>query len=270
MTFSGVASNFAGIPLALAFTYTLSTTGLVTVLLKNLGLDIYGGDFTIFSKLGIELVYLYFQFPLMVLIIAPAIDGLKPEWREACREHGRDRPPVLAAGRPADPRPDPPRQHDPAVRQRVRRPGDGLSRLTAGQIPLVPLAIGNQISGDVLHNVGLGYAMAMGMVVVMAISIIGLHLAPATIRALAAMSGSSPSIGARAPGALEIDPGRSTVDVEPRPAPARFAVGVDRLPPRHGLLHRAADRDAARSRCAPSRLRGLLDFVRRRAVPRAA
>ena len=43
----------------------------------------------------------------------------------------------------------------------------------AGQIPLVPLAIGNQISGDVLHNVGLGYAMAMGMVIIMAISITG-------------------------------------------------------------------------------------------------
>ena len=31
--------------------------------------------------------------------------------------------------------------------------------------------IGAQISGDVLHNPGLGYAMAMGMVVIMAISI---------------------------------------------------------------------------------------------------
>jgi putative spermidine/putrescine transport system permease protein len=46
-------------------------------------------------------------------------------------------------------------------------------QLTAGLINLVPLAIGNQISGDVLHNVGLGFSMAMGMVVVMAISITG-------------------------------------------------------------------------------------------------
>jgi putative spermidine/putrescine transport system permease protein len=88
MTFSGVASNFAGIPLALAFTYTLSTTGAVTILLKNIGIDIYAGHFTIFSKLGLEIVYLYFQFPLMVLIIAPAIDGLKPEWREAAENMG--------------------------------------------------------------------------------------------------------------------------------------------------------------------------------------
>ena len=36
MTFSGVASNFAGIPLALAFTYTLATTGVLTVFLQEL------------------------------------------------------------------------------------------------------------------------------------------------------------------------------------------------------------------------------------------
>ena len=31
MTFSGVASNFAGVPLALAFLFTLGPLGLVTV-----------------------------------------------------------------------------------------------------------------------------------------------------------------------------------------------------------------------------------------------
>ena len=46
-------------------------------------------------------------------------------------------------------------------------------QLTGGQVPLVTLVIGNQISGDVLHNVGLGYAIAMGGVAVMAISILG-------------------------------------------------------------------------------------------------
>jgi putative spermidine/putrescine transport system permease protein len=32
--------------------------------------------------------------------------------------------------------------------------------------------IGAQISGDVLHNPGLGYAMAMGMVIIMAFCIV--------------------------------------------------------------------------------------------------
>ena len=45
-------------------------------------------------------------------------------------------------------------------------------QLTGGSSTSSPLVIGNQISGDVLHNPGLGYAMAMGMVVIMAISIL--------------------------------------------------------------------------------------------------
>ena len=42
--------------------------------------------------------------------------------------------------------------------------------LTGGMINVVTILIGAQISGDVLHNVGLGYALALGMVVVMAVS----------------------------------------------------------------------------------------------------
>jgi len=171
MTFSGVASNFAGIPLALAFIYTLSTTGLVTVLLKNIGVDLYSGDFKIFSKFGIEIVYLYFQFPLMVLIIAPAIDGLRREWREAAENMGassfdywrRIALPILTPT---------------LLGSMILLFGNSFGaqatafQLSAGLVNLVPLAIGNQISGDVLHNVGLGYSMAMGMVAVMGVSIV--------------------------------------------------------------------------------------------------
>ena len=203
MTFSGVASNFAGIPLALAFTYTLSTTGFVTVLLKNVGVNLYAGDFTIFSKLGLEIVYLYFQFPLMVLIIAPAIDGLKPEWREAAENMG-------ATGFQYWRRVALPILTPTLLGSMILLFGNSFGaqatayQLTAGQVALVPLAIGNQISGDVLHNVGLGYAMAMGMVAVMGVSIVGYTLLQRRSGAVAAMTGTGgPSIGLRAPGALE-------------------------------------------------------------------
>ena len=171
MTFSGVASNFAGIPLALAFSYTLAfQVGFLTVLLKNVGIDIYAGDFKLFSKFGIEIAYLYFQFPLMVLIIAPAIDGLKPEWREAAENMGassfdywrRVALPILTPT---------------LLGSMILLFGNSFGaqatafQLTAGQVPIVTLMIGNQISGDVLHNVGLGYSMAMGMVAVMGVSI---------------------------------------------------------------------------------------------------
>ena len=46
MTFSGVASNFAGVPLALAFTFTIGRTGLLTVVLKDgLGFNVYDHGF---------------------------------------------------------------------------------------------------------------------------------------------------------------------------------------------------------------------------------
>jgi putative spermidine/putrescine transport system permease protein len=171
MTFSGVASNFAGIPLALAFTFTLGQLGLVTVLLKDIGIDIWGNGFSLYTKLGLEIVYLFFQFPLMVLIMAPAIDGLRPEWREAAENMGATR-----------------RQYWRRVALPILTPtilgsmillfGNSFGaqatayQLTGGQIPLVTLVIGNQISGDVLHNAGLGYAIAMGGVGIMAISIV--------------------------------------------------------------------------------------------------
>jgi putative spermidine/putrescine transport system permease protein len=178
MTFSGVASNFAGIPLALAFTFTLGLQGLVTkLLLDGLGIDLYskGIGFSVYTKLGLEIVYLYFQFPLMILIIAPAIDGLKREWREASENLGGSS-----------------RQYWQHVALPILLPtllgttillfGNAFGaqatayQLTAGLVPLVTNLITAQISGDVFHNVNLGYALAMGMVVIMGVSITGYSL----------------------------------------------------------------------------------------------
>jgi putative spermidine/putrescine transport system permease protein len=171
MTFSGVASNFAGVPLALAFIFTLGNQGLVTTfLLDAFNIDIVEGGFSLYTKLGLEIVYMYFQFPLMVLIIAPAIDGLRREWREASENLGAT-----------------PRQYWQRVALPILTPtllgtvillfGNAFGaqatayQLSGGTINLVTLVISSQIRGDVLHNVGLGYALAMGMVAIMAVSI---------------------------------------------------------------------------------------------------
>lgn len=170
MTFSGVASNFAGVPLALAFIFTLGQLGFLTVILKDLGIDIYGSGFTLYNKIGLELVYMYFQFPLMILIIAPAIDGLKREWREAAENAGATGAqywrhvalPILAPS---------------ILGTMILLFGNAFGaqatafQLTGGTLNIVTLVISSQIRGDVLHNPGLGYATAMGMVVIMGISI---------------------------------------------------------------------------------------------------
>ncbi len=172
MTFSGVASNFAGVPLALAFVFTLGNAGLATVFLRdtfdlNLRRDL---GFNLYSIAGLSVTYMYFQFPLMVLIIAPAIDGLRKEWREASDNLGASS-----------------RQYWRHVALPILTPailgtmillfGNAFGaqatafQLTGGSFPLATLVISAQIRGDVLHNPGLGYAMAMGMVVIMGVSI---------------------------------------------------------------------------------------------------
>ncbi len=172
LTFSGVASNFAGVPLAIAFIFTLGRVGFVTGILKSVfGIDIYDNGFTIYSKLGLEIVYLYFQFPLMVLIMAPAIDGLRREWREASENMGASSAqywryialPILTPS---------------LLGTMILLFGNSFGaqatayQLTGGTLNIVPLLLSRQLRGDVLNNVGLGYAIAMGMVAIMAITIV--------------------------------------------------------------------------------------------------
>ncbi|MBI5823031.1 MAG: ABC transporter permease subunit [Chloroflexi bacterium] len=174
ITFSGVASNFAGVPLAFAFIATLGRTGFITTLIKNLfGVNLYQQtDFDLYSFAGLSLTYMYFQFPLMVLIMAPALDGLKREWREAAENLGasnfqywmRVAFPVLLPS---------------ILGTMILLFGNAFGAyatayaLTGGRLGIITIQIGAQIRGDVHHNPGLGYAMAMGMVVVMTISLIG-------------------------------------------------------------------------------------------------
>jgi putative spermidine/putrescine transport system permease protein len=166
-TFSGVASNFAGVPLAAAFIFTLGRIGVITQLFEVMGVDLYGSGFTLYSFWGLTLVYIFFQIPLMVLVLLPALDGLKQDWREAAENLGAT-----------------PGQYWRRVALPVLLPsilgtmillfGNAFGAhatayaLTGGLFPLATLLIGQQISGDVLNNPGLGYAVAMGMVFIMA------------------------------------------------------------------------------------------------------
>lgn len=169
LTFSGVASNFAGVPLAFAFVATLGRLGMLTVFLKALGIDLYGAGFNLYSFWGLSFTYMYFQFPLMVLIIAPALEGLKREWREAAENLGATtwqywRMVALPILTPS------------ILGAIILLFGNAFGAyatalsLTGGLINLITILIGAQIMGDVLYNPGLGYALSFGMIVVMAIN----------------------------------------------------------------------------------------------------
>ncbi|GAA1509563.1 ABC transporter permease subunit [Sphaerisporangium rubeum] len=83
LTASGVLANFGGVPLAFAWIATLGNSGVLT---RGLGLGDAG--WSLYSFWGLALVYLYFSIPLMVLVMVPALDGLRPQWREAARGNG--------------------------------------------------------------------------------------------------------------------------------------------------------------------------------------
>jgi putative spermidine/putrescine transport system permease protein len=82
-SWSAVASQLGGVALAFAFIATIGTQGILTKLLMNVGIDIaeYGVSPTGFW--GLVVVYLYFQIPLMFLVMMPAVVGLRDTWREA-------------------------------------------------------------------------------------------------------------------------------------------------------------------------------------------
>ncbi|HEX2996280.1 MAG TPA: ABC transporter permease subunit [Anaerolineales bacterium] len=183
MTFSGLAANFGGVPLAFAFIATLGRTGFITAILKSVcypnafgaqvcPFNLYDHGFNLYSMSGLVLAYTYFQFPLMVLTITPALDGLRKDWREASQNLGASSaqywrdiafpvlwPSILGA--------------------MILLFGSAFGAfataqaLTGGSIYLVTILIGQQIRGDVLGNPNEGYALALGMVVVMAFTIAG-------------------------------------------------------------------------------------------------
>ncbi len=170
MTFSGVASNFAGVPLSFAFIATLGRVGLVTLILRDwFGVNLYGLGFNLLSFWGLTLVYLFFQIPLMVLIITPALDGLKKEWREASDILG-------ATGA----------QYWRMVALPILTPSllgtfallfanafgavATAYALTGSSLSIVPIVLFAQIRGDVLQDPHLGYALAFGMIVVTGIA----------------------------------------------------------------------------------------------------
>ena len=170
LTFSGVASNFAGVPLAFAFLATLGPAGLITAWLRtNAGLDLRLLGFNLLSFWGLTITYLFFQIPLMILIITPALDGLKKDWKEAATVLG-------ATGA----------QYWRMVALPILFPSllgtfallfansfgavATAFALTGPQLNIVPIKLFAQIRGDVLGDPHLGYALAFGMIVITGIA----------------------------------------------------------------------------------------------------
>jgi putative spermidine/putrescine transport system permease protein len=165
--FSSIAANFAGVPLAFAFVATLGVTGFITVgFLNFFHIDLYNAGFSIYNFWGLVIVYVYFQLPLMILLTLPALNGLRPEWREAATNLGasnftywrRVGLPILLPSLVA------------ATMLLFANSFGAFATafaLAQGNINLVPILINFVVNGNVIVDFGLGNALAVGMIIVL-------------------------------------------------------------------------------------------------------
>jgi putative spermidine/putrescine transport system permease protein len=169
LSMSGVLAQFGGVTLAFAFIATLGPSGVVTELLRSeLHLDVFGSGW-LFGLPGLVLVYAYFQIPLMVIVFLPALEGLRPQWREA----------ALSIGATT-------RQYWLQIGIPLLRPAFLGSMLllfanafaayaTAAALvsqgsPIVPLLIRSALTSEiVLGRQNLAFALALEMIVVVAV-----------------------------------------------------------------------------------------------------
>ncbi|GAA4033849.1 ABC transporter permease [Actimicrobium antarcticum] len=77
---TNMSSNLSGVPLAFAFIIILGANGAATLLLREWG---WLGDFSLYSRAGLTLIYTYFQIPLAVLLLYPAFDALDDDWQDS-------------------------------------------------------------------------------------------------------------------------------------------------------------------------------------------
>jgi putative spermidine/putrescine transport system permease protein len=172
ISFSSIAANFAGVPLAFAFVSTLGVTGFVTVLLLRwFHIDLYNGlNFSLYTFWGLAITYTYFQLPLMILITLPALSALRPEWREAATNLGasnftywrRVALPILLPSLIA------------ATMLLFANSFGAFATayaLAQGSINIVPILIAFVVNGNVSLDTGLGNALAVGMIVVLLIAV---------------------------------------------------------------------------------------------------
>ncbi len=171
-TASGVLANFGGVNLTFMFIASLGETGVLTIWLNVIRLNPWHHGFNLYSFYGVAFVYLYFQIPLMVLLITPALGGLRPSWREAAENMGASSwsywrfvgIPVLLPS---------------ALGGMLLLFGSAFAAyataqsLTTGIIALAPIQIGNLVNGNVISGEqNIGYAIAVGMLLVLSVTIV--------------------------------------------------------------------------------------------------
>jgi putative spermidine/putrescine transport system permease protein len=163
---SGVSANFAGVPLAFAFVVILGSSGIVNLILAQFGVE----AISIYKKQNLHWVYLYFQWPLMTVLMLPAFNAIQREWLEAARGLGSSAfgfwfkvgIPVLL-----------PTLLGSMILLFANSFGAYATvyALSQGSINLLPTQIGFQVSGQVGYNPGAAAALSVMMAITLLLSL---------------------------------------------------------------------------------------------------
>ncbi len=167
LTYSNIAANFVGVPLAFAFIIMFGLNGAFTLILKRYGLV---DELNIYSFGGLILVYSYFQVSLAALLIFPALSGITFDLDDAAQIMGVSRVrfwwrvglPIL-------------RNSLIAVFCLLFANAMGtyatVYALVGGSANLVTVRIGELVAGDVFSDPNLANALAIVLVVTLLIPV---------------------------------------------------------------------------------------------------
>lgn len=169
-TVLNITSNFAGVPLAFAFMILLGNVGILTLIGKNYGID-FLANYDLYTINGLLLTYIYFQIPLGTLLMLPAFNGLKKEWKEAVGLLGGNSfhywfkvaipslmPSILGT-------------FSVLFANSLAAYGTAYA-LLSNNISLLPIRISQQFVGEVVQNQEFGCALSLVMMALMVISVL--------------------------------------------------------------------------------------------------
>lgn len=170
MTILNMVSNFAGIPLAFAYMILLGNTGFLVNIGKAAGIGALA-DYNLYTTNGISLIYIYFQIPLATLLLIPAFEGVRREWKEACTLLGGSMglfwrkigipilmPSILGTFS--------------VLFANALAAYATAYALMMNNISLLPIQIAGSFTGEVKIRAGLGGALSVTMMIIMVIMIL--------------------------------------------------------------------------------------------------
>ena len=165
-----MVSNFSGVPLAFAYIIMLGNTGILTLIGQRYGIG-FLAEFPLYSTVGLMITYIYFEIPLAILLLVPAFNKIKPEWKDAVGLLGGSSFTFwTSVGIPAL-LPSILSTFSTLFANAIAAYATAYA-LVMNNVSILPIRISEQYSGDVVQNPQLGGALAVILMLLMILSIV--------------------------------------------------------------------------------------------------